>query len=111
LVSVFIDNLNPVVDHVGVWGIFKPLGRIRDVFLSSKVRTRRSCYAFLRFGTLDEANKVAAMVNGMHVYRWTISAKVADFGWNNRRSPHPANRRDLIRRIDRGKESRNLFPG
>ncbi|KAK1589229.1 hypothetical protein Q3G72_031730 [Acer saccharum] len=25
------------------------------------------------------------MVNGMHIYGWPISAKVADYGWNNRR--------------------------
>ena len=86
LVSVFVNNINPVVDQAGLWGIFKPFGRIRDVYLSPKSNTRRSCYAFTRFGTLEEASKVASMVNGMHVYGWTITAKVAEYGWDKRRS-------------------------
>ena len=100
MVSVFVNNINPVVDQAGLWGIFKPFGRIRDIFLSPKSNTRRCCYAFIRFGTLEEASKVASMVDGMHVYGWTISVKVAEYGWDKRRSTL------LVRRWDGNREER-----
>ena len=34
LVSIFVDNLNPVVDQKGLWGIFKSFGLVRDLHLS-----------------------------------------------------------------------------
>ena len=58
LVSIFVDNLNPIVEQKVLWGIFKVIGRIRDLCLSPKTRTRRSCFAFIRFGTKEEAFKV-----------------------------------------------------
>ncbi|KAK3200445.1 hypothetical protein Dsin_023860 [Dipteronia sinensis] len=82
LVSVFVDNLSPVVDLAGLWGIFKPFGVVRDVFFSLKMNTRTICYAFIRFTTIEEARKVVDKVNGMHVYGWPITAKVADYGWD-----------------------------
>ncbi|KAK0601333.1 hypothetical protein LWI29_023235 [Acer saccharum] len=85
LVSVFVDNLSHEVDVAGIWGIFKPFGKLRDVFLSPKSSARRSLYAFLRFSTREEALKVAKMVNGMHVYARPIQAKIVDYGWSNRR--------------------------
>ena len=39
LVLVFVNNINPIVDYVRLWGIFKPFGRVRDVFLSPKNNT------------------------------------------------------------------------
>ncbi|KAI9161714.1 hypothetical protein LWI28_020034 [Acer negundo] len=81
-VSVFVDNLNLVVDLVGLWGIFKTFERVRNVFFSGKKNSRCSYYSFIRFETLEEARKVAPIVNGMHVYEWPIIAKVADFGWD-----------------------------
>ncbi|KAK1586696.1 hypothetical protein Q3G72_005192 [Acer saccharum] len=86
LVSVFIGNLNPAVDSMGLWGIFKVFGKVRDVFLSVKKDPNRSRFAFIRFETLDEAEKVAKKVNGMHVYSWPIVAKVADYDWSRRRT-------------------------
>ena len=77
LISVHIDNLNPVVDQMGLWSIFKPFGRVRDVYLSAKNPARRSSYAFIRFETKEEATKVVRMTNGMHSYGWPIVAKVA----------------------------------
>ncbi|KAK1582717.1 hypothetical protein Q3G72_017617 [Acer saccharum] len=85
LVSVFIGNLNPIVDSVGLWDIFKIFGKVRDVFLSDKKEPNRSRFAFIRFETLEEAEKFAQKVNGMHVYAWPIVAKVASYDWNNRR--------------------------
>ncbi|KAK3229124.1 hypothetical protein Dsin_001005 [Dipteronia sinensis] len=87
LFSIFIGNLNPIVDMAGLWGMFKPFGNEWDVFLSSKKNYRRRCYAFIRFETLEEACKVASKVDGMHIYRWPISAKVAEYDWSRRRSP------------------------
>ena len=85
LVSIFVDNLNPVVDQKGLWGIFKPFGLVRDIHLSPKLRNRRSCYAFVRFATLEEAEHVARITNGMHVYGWPITSKVANIDWNKRK--------------------------
>ncbi|KAK0601540.1 hypothetical protein LWI29_025165 [Acer saccharum] len=85
LFSIFVDNLNPVVDSVGLWGMFKPFGKVRGVFLSAKNESRCSCYAFIQFGSREEASKVAKMVNGMHIYGWPITAKIAYYGWNKRR--------------------------
>jgi hypothetical protein len=34
--SIFVDNLNPVVDSARLWGMFKPFGKVRDVFSFSK---------------------------------------------------------------------------
>ncbi|KAK3227970.1 hypothetical protein Dsin_007832 [Dipteronia sinensis] len=80
------DNLNPKVDSACLWGIFKPHGQVRDVFLSSVSKSRRSAFAFIRFETEEEAGRVAKRVDGMHVYGWPISAKLASYGWNKRRT-------------------------
>ncbi|KAI9180138.1 hypothetical protein LWI28_001622 [Acer negundo] len=54
LVSIHVDNINPVMDQMGLWSIFKPFGRVRDVFLSSKNSQRSGLYAFVRFETKEE---------------------------------------------------------
>ncbi|KAK3227439.1 hypothetical protein Dsin_007301 [Dipteronia sinensis] len=68
LVSIVVDNINPVVDNTCMWSVFKPFGRVRDVFLSSNDNGRRSRFAFIRFETLEEATKVARLTDGMHIY-------------------------------------------
>ncbi|KAK1553277.1 hypothetical protein Q3G72_032047 [Acer saccharum] len=65
LVSVFVGNLNPIVDQKGLWGIFKAFGLVRDIHLSPKLRNRRSCYAFVQFAMVDEAIRVARITNGL----------------------------------------------
>ncbi|KAK3206327.1 hypothetical protein Dsin_020373 [Dipteronia sinensis] len=85
LFSIQVDNINLVLDQMGLWSIFKPFGRVRDVYLSPKNTSRRSLYAFVRFETMEEATKVARLSNGMHVYGWPIASKLASFGWNRRR--------------------------
>ncbi|KAK1562020.1 hypothetical protein Q3G72_004976 [Acer saccharum] len=86
LFSVFIDSINPMTEVDCLWGVFKVFGRVRDIFLSAKISSRRSRYAFIRFGTREEASKVAKSVHGMHVYGWPINASLAEHDWNNRRS-------------------------
>ncbi|KAK2651091.1 hypothetical protein Ddye_018580 [Dipteronia dyeriana] len=86
LFSVFIDNLNPVVDQAYMWGIFKPHGRVRNIFLYAKNKSRGSVFAFIRFKLEEEASRMAKRVDGMHVYGWLIRAKLASYGWNMRRS-------------------------
>ncbi|KAK3198661.1 hypothetical protein Dsin_022076 [Dipteronia sinensis] len=86
LVSVFVSNLNPIVDSIGLWSIFKVFGQVRDVYISQKKNTNRSCFAFIRFETRDEAGRVAQKVNGMHVYGRPIVAKVAEYDWGKRRT-------------------------
>ncbi|KAK2636976.1 hypothetical protein Ddye_031768 [Dipteronia dyeriana] len=80
LVSVFVGNINPVVDSASLWGIFKPFGKVRDVFLSSNTNLRQSCYAFIRFESIEETNKAAQREDGMQIYRWPIRAKVTAYG-------------------------------
>ncbi|KAK3211655.1 hypothetical protein Dsin_016361 [Dipteronia sinensis] len=80
LFSVFVENLNPIVDVDGLWGIFKPFGRVRDIFKSQRSGSQRSCYAFIRFATVEEARRVAVSANGIHIYGWPIIAKEAKFG-------------------------------
>ncbi|KAK2648700.1 hypothetical protein Ddye_016189 [Dipteronia dyeriana] len=58
LVAIFVDNLNPKVDQIRLWGIIKPFGLVRDVFLSSKFSLRKRRFAFIRFRTMEEANWV-----------------------------------------------------
>ncbi|KAI9185836.1 hypothetical protein LWI28_011171 [Acer negundo] len=70
LASVYIDNLNPVMDQVGLWSFFKPFGRVRDEYLSPKNSSRRRLYAFIYFESLEEATKVARLTNDMHVRRY-----------------------------------------
>ncbi|KAK3205564.1 hypothetical protein Dsin_019610 [Dipteronia sinensis] len=84
LVSVFVDNLNPIVELKDLWGVFKSFGRIRDLFLSPKNRTRRSCFAFVRFGSKEEALRFVDLTNGMHVFSWPILTKVASLEWKVR---------------------------
>ncbi|KAK2654344.1 hypothetical protein Ddye_014200 [Dipteronia dyeriana] len=84
LFSIFVDNISPCVDLNSLWGIFKSFGKVRDVHLSSKLSSRRSCFGFIRFQSLEEAIKVTKMVNGMLVYGWPIGAKVASYGWERR---------------------------
>ncbi|KAK1580845.1 hypothetical protein Q3G72_000606 [Acer saccharum] len=86
LVSIFVDNLNPKVDQVGLWGIFKPFGWVRDVFLSGRTSSRGSRFAFVRFATTEEASRVARMTNDMQVYGWSVSVKIETFGCKNRRT-------------------------
>ena len=92
LFSIFVDNLNPKVDQRCLWDVFKPFGKVRDVFLSMEKRARRSKFAFVRFETLEEAIKVAKTIDGMIVYGWSIVSKVASYGWSNRRFS-PTNQR------------------
>lgn len=40
---------------------------------------------FFRFASMEEATKVACMTNGMHVYSWPISCKLAKIGWKDRK--------------------------
>ncbi|KAK0588949.1 hypothetical protein LWI29_007612 [Acer saccharum] len=110
LFSVYIDNINPVVDYEGLWGIFKPFGRIRDIFKSSKSQSRRSCYAFLRFATAKEAQRVVDSVNGMHIYGWPIKAKMADSGWSRRRDPVPRQDFKKVEEEKRANKVRNHAP-
>ncbi|KAK3200315.1 hypothetical protein Dsin_023730 [Dipteronia sinensis] len=85
LFSIFVDNLNAQVDQKGLWEIFKPFGKVRDVFLSTPKDGIGRCYAFIRFATLSEASKVAKATDGMHVYGWPIWVKLAAYGWKDRR--------------------------
>ncbi|KAK1575334.1 hypothetical protein Q3G72_004568 [Acer saccharum] len=82
LVSIFVDNLNPKVDTKCLWAVFKVFGKVRDVFLLGENSIRRSRYAFIRFGSREEAQKVANMTNMMHVYGWPISSKVMTTDWD-----------------------------
>ncbi|KAK2642310.1 hypothetical protein Ddye_024073 [Dipteronia dyeriana] len=84
--SIFIDDLNPVVDQVCLWGIFKPHGKVRDIFLSPRSNSKGSTFAFIRFESEEEAERVAKRVDGMHVYGWPIRANMASYGWNKRMS-------------------------
>ncbi|KAK3221599.1 hypothetical protein Dsin_008624 [Dipteronia sinensis] len=64
LFSIFVDNLNPKVDLVCLWEFFKSFGKVRDVFLSSKNSSRRCCFAFVRFESMEEAERVAKEASG-----------------------------------------------
>ncbi|KAK2634494.1 hypothetical protein Ddye_029286 [Dipteronia dyeriana] len=85
LFSIHVDNINPIMDQKGLWSIFKPFGRVRDVYLSSRNNSRGRLFAFIRFETMEEAVKVVKSTNGKHVYGWPIVSKVATLGWNSRR--------------------------
>ena len=80
LFSIFVDNLNEKVDYECLWGLFKPFGKVRDIYLSAGKINRSSKFAFVRFDTAEEAVKVAEITNGMHVYSWPIMTKVATKG-------------------------------
>ncbi|KAK3219244.1 hypothetical protein Dsin_013214 [Dipteronia sinensis] len=67
-------------------GFFKCLGKVRDVYISSKKSFRGRCFGFIRFQSVEEATKVAKRVNGLVVFGRKMSAKVAFYGWNRRRS-------------------------
>ncbi|KAK2656146.1 hypothetical protein Ddye_009198 [Dipteronia dyeriana] len=62
----------------------RPFGKVRDIFLSDAKSSRRSRFAFVRFGTEEEASKVARSTNGMHVYGWPITTKMASKDWKMR---------------------------
>ncbi|KAK2661896.1 hypothetical protein Ddye_000470 [Dipteronia dyeriana] len=85
LQSIFVDNINPSVESTCLWSTFKAFGKVRDVYLSSKTSSRKSKFDFVRFETIEEANKVVMSTNGMHIHGRPISSKVASYGWNNRR--------------------------
>ncbi|KAK0598623.1 hypothetical protein LWI29_036422 [Acer saccharum] len=74
--SIFVNNINPVVDSRGLWGIFKPFGKVRDIYLFAKNSTRKSCFTFVRFETLEAAKKVAKLTDGMHVYGWPMHRRL-----------------------------------
>ncbi|KAK2659849.1 hypothetical protein Ddye_006382 [Dipteronia dyeriana] len=85
LYSIYLNNLNPKVYQVCLWGLFKTFGKVRDIYLSAAIGFLKRGFAFVRFVSLEEARKVAEMTNGMHVYGWPISTKVAQYGWNKKR--------------------------
>ncbi|KAK2654787.1 hypothetical protein Ddye_014643 [Dipteronia dyeriana] len=82
-----------------VSGEFSKFSVERDVFLSTKNISRRSRYAFIRFKTKEEALKVAGSIQGMHVYGWPISARLAEYNWNSRRSEGKQRARKLGRQV------------
>ncbi|KAK4856040.1 hypothetical protein QYF36_013530 [Acer negundo] len=84
LVSIFVDNLNPKVEQNSLWGIFRPFGFVRHLHLSPKSRSRRSCFAFVRFTTKEEVVRFAELTNGMLIYGWPISSKIASLDWSRR---------------------------
>ncbi|KAK3231066.1 hypothetical protein Dsin_002947 [Dipteronia sinensis] len=86
LISIFIDNLSPSVASMGLWRFSKSFGKVRDVYLPSKKSLRGSRFGFIRFESAEEATNVAKKVNGMVVDSHPVSAKVALYGWNRRRS-------------------------
>ncbi|KAI9176445.1 hypothetical protein LWI28_002928 [Acer negundo] len=65
LFSIYMDNLNPIVDQACLWGMFKTFDRVRIVFLSSRSNSRRSSFAFIQFASLVEASKVARLTDGL----------------------------------------------
>ncbi|KAK0601335.1 hypothetical protein LWI29_023255 [Acer saccharum] len=98
LFSIFVDNLNSKVDLECLWGLFKPFGKVRDVYLLTEKASRRSKFAFVRFESLEEATKVAKTTNRIHVYSWPISTKVASQDWKNMKERKE--KLPLRRRID-----------
>ena len=64
LFSIFVDNLHPSMDQRCLWEIFKTFGRVRDVFMSPSHRMRGSNYAFVRFASMEEVEKVSRLSNG-----------------------------------------------
>ncbi|KAK3188253.1 hypothetical protein Dsin_027814 [Dipteronia sinensis] len=94
LVSIFVDNLNHQVDQRFLWDLFKVFGRMRDIYLSAATVHMKIGYAFVRFGTIEEAKRVAETMNGMYVFGWPIRATVAKHGWKSR---NLANTGDAIR--------------
>ncbi|KAK1584169.1 hypothetical protein Q3G72_030471 [Acer saccharum] len=84
LVSTVVDNLNPIVDLKSLWGTFRKFGIVRDIYLSPKNRNRRCCFAFVRFATKEEAARFVELSDGMLVYGWRISSKIASLEWGNR---------------------------
>ena len=47
LFSIFVDNLSFKVEQRCLWDVFKPFGKVRDVFLSMEKSSRRSKFAFV----------------------------------------------------------------
>ena len=84
--SIFVDNLDQNVDVQCLWGVFKCFGRVRDIYLPAANKTRKIGFAFVRFATLEEANRVAEKTSGMHIYGWPIKVSVAQQGWNSRKA-------------------------
>ncbi|KAK2659843.1 hypothetical protein Ddye_006376 [Dipteronia dyeriana] len=80
LFSIFIGNLNPTVDSGSLWEIFKPQGKVRDIFLSLKTNARKRVFAFVHYESEEEASRVVKKVDGMHVYGWPIKVKLTTFG-------------------------------
>ncbi|KAK2651428.1 hypothetical protein Ddye_011284 [Dipteronia dyeriana] len=86
LASIFIDNLSPSVVTMVLWRFFKSFGKVRDVYLSSKKSLYGRQFGFIRFDSMEEAVYVTKKVNEMVIDGERVSAKVASYGWNKRRS-------------------------
>ncbi|KAK3206425.1 hypothetical protein Dsin_020471 [Dipteronia sinensis] len=89
LFSIFVDNLHPKADLLCLWGCFQPFGRVKDIHLSTVNKNRKRGFAFVRFQTLEEARRVAETMDGMHIYGWPITAKVALYGWKRKTTLKP----------------------
>ncbi|KAK2640223.1 hypothetical protein Ddye_028018 [Dipteronia dyeriana] len=51
------------VDQAFLWSLFKVFGRVRDIYLSAATERRKIGYAFVRFGTIEKARRVADKTN------------------------------------------------
>ncbi|KAK2645345.1 hypothetical protein Ddye_020540 [Dipteronia dyeriana] len=81
LFSVLIENLNPKVDAVCLWGVFKIFGKVSDVYLSPKKSSGRSSFSFIHFKMKEAAKRVVNKMNGMHIFGRLILSKIAPLGW------------------------------
>ncbi|KAK3220266.1 hypothetical protein Dsin_014236 [Dipteronia sinensis] len=101
----FVNSSDVVVDQRFLWNLFKVFGRVRDIHLSEATKYKKIGYAFVSFGTIEEARKVAEKTNGMHVYGWPIQVKVSQRGWKaiNRASASGNNR--YTKQIDDDKKA------
>ncbi|KAK3218922.1 hypothetical protein Dsin_012892 [Dipteronia sinensis] len=70
-----------------------------------------SYYAFIRFATLEDAERVARLTNGMHVYGWPIISKIASSDWSNQNKVQVGTQRNKVAEVRPASRDRKVIPG
>ncbi|MED6207364.1 hypothetical protein PIB30_035167 [Stylosanthes scabra] len=67
--SVYVDNLPTDTTRQWLWKVFSEIGRVRDIYLSHKVRAKNPLkFAFVRFSTREEVRKAIEHLHGWIVW-------------------------------------------
>ncbi|KAK8632342.1 hypothetical protein V6N13_072736 [Hibiscus sabdariffa] len=80
--TVFVSNLPPRLHWKGLWFAFARYGEVMDAFIPTKKSKTGFRYGFVRFLSLEDAERAILHLNGGVLYRNRLNASLARFSDN-----------------------------